>query len=273
LNERLSASSQRQALNALVFLYREVFQQPLGDFSEYRRAKARTHLPVWLTKEELQRLFACLDGEERLMARVMYGAGLRLMELLRLRVKDLDLQQEVITVRGGKGDRDRFAPLAHCLVEVLQQHLQGVRQLYELDRKDGVAAVWLPDGLERKYPHAGLEWPWFWVWPERTLSVDPRQGLVRRHHVLDRTFQVAIKSAASKAGLNKRVTPHVLRHTSQRTAWKKVTTFALSRNCWGITMWKPPRFTRTCCSGRGWGCAVPWRRSEAALDWAEAIFG
>jgi len=213
LNERLSASSQRQALNALVFLYREVFQQPLGDFSEYRRAKARTHLPVWLTKEELQRLFACLDGEERLMARVMYGAGLRLMELLRLRVKDLDLQQEVITVRGGKGDRDRFAPLAHCLVEVLQQHLQGVRQLYELDRKDGVAAVWLPDGLERKYPHAGLEWPWFWVWPERTLSVDPRQGLVRRHHVLDRTFQVAIKSAASKAGLNKRVTPHVLRHT------------------------------------------------------------
>jgi integron integrase len=213
LSERLSASSQRQALNALVFLYREVFGRELGDFSEYRRAKARTHLPVWLTKEEIDRLFAALDEPIRLMARVMYGSGLRLMELLRLRVKDIDLAQEIITVRGGKGDKDRFAPLAHCLVDRLGEHLQDLRRVYECDRAAGVAGVWLPDHLERKYPKAGTEWSWFWLWPERSLSQDPRAGVTRRHHLLDRTFQVAVKVAAIKARLNKRVTPHVLRHS------------------------------------------------------------
>ena len=147
------------------------------------------------------------------MAQVMYGSGLRLMELLRLRVKDLDLDQEILTVRGGKGDKDRFAPLAHTLVEPLRVHLGETRKVYDADRAEGVAGVWLPKGLERKYPRAGEEWPWFWVWPERTLSEDPRQGVVRRHHVLDRTFQVAVKAGADKAGLNKRVTPHVLRHS------------------------------------------------------------
>ena len=106
-------------------------------------------------------------------------------------------------------DRDRFAPLAHCLVEPLKAHLQDVRQIFQSDRAQGVAGVWLPDGLERKYPNAGKDWPWFWVWPEKGLSQDPRQGVVRRHHLLDRTFQVAIKVAGGKAGLNKRVTPHV----------------------------------------------------------------
>jgi integron integrase len=213
LNERLSASSQRQALNALVFLYREVFGKELGDFSEFRRARVRPHLPVWLTKEELKRLFERLDYETNLMAQVMYGSGLRLMELLRLRVKDLDLEQEILTVRGGKGDKDRFDPLAHSLVEPLKAHLVEIRKCYEADRRADVAGVWLPGALERKYPNAGKEWPWFWVWPEKGLSTDPRAGLVRRHHVLERSFQVAIKVAATKAGLNKRVTPHVLRHS------------------------------------------------------------
>jgi integron integrase len=213
LNEQLSASSQRQALNALVFLYREVFKQKLGNFSEYQRAKARTHLPVWLTREELQRFFAYLEPLTRLMAQVMYGSGLRLMELLRLRVKDLDLEQEILTVRGGKGDKDRFAPLAHAVVEPLRAHLREVLKLYEMDRAQDVAGVWLPDGLECKYPNAGKEWPWFWVWPDGGLSVDPRSGLVRRHHALERTFQIAVKTAARRAGLNKRITPHVLRHS------------------------------------------------------------
>jgi integron integrase len=213
LNERLSASSQRQALNALVFLFREVFEMELGDFSDYRRAKVRTHLPVWLTREELERFFNCLDDETRLMAQVMYGAGLRLMELLRLRVKDLDLEQEILTVRGGKGDKDRFDPVAHCLVEPLRAHLREVRKLYEADRQQGVAGVWLPDGLERKYPNAGQEWCWFWVWPESGLSRDPRAGVMRRHHASDRSFQAAVKAAAIRADLNKRVTPHVLRHS------------------------------------------------------------
>ncbi len=213
LGERLSASSQRQALNALVFLYREVFNKQLGDFSDFRRAKVRSHLPVWLTRAEIQRLFVQLSEKPRLMAQVMYGGGLRLMELLRLRVKDVDLEQEIITVRGGKGDKDRHVPLAHALVEPLRTHLAAIQKTYEEDRKREVDGVYLPAGLERKYPKAGMEWPWFWVWPDDTLSIDPRSGFQRRHHVSDRQFQIAIKTAGHDAGLNKRVTPHVLRHS------------------------------------------------------------
>jgi integron integrase len=213
LNQRLSASSQKQALNALVFLYREVFERELGDFSDYRRAKVRTHLPVWLTKDELGRLLGELTEIWRLMAQVMYGGGLRLMELLRLRIKDMDLEQEIITVRDGKGGKDRYAPLAHLVVEPLRAHLQKVKALYEKDRAAKAAGVWLPEGLARKYPKAGEEWPWFWIWPDDHLSRDPRSGVLRRHHVSERSFQFVIKEAARKAGLNKRVTPHVLRHS------------------------------------------------------------
>ena len=159
LNERLSASSQRQALNALVFLYREVFGKTLGDFSDFRRAKVRVRLPVWLTREEINQVLSRLDGSWALMARVMYGGGLRLMELLRLRVKDVDLQEEIITVRAGKGDKDRMVPLAHAVVEPMREHLARIRSLYEADRRGAVAGVWLPEALERKYPKAGEEWP------------------------------------------------------------------------------------------------------------------
>jgi integron integrase len=200
-------------VNALVFLYREVFELELGDFSDFQRAKVRPHAPAWLTPEEIDRLFSCLEGNWLLMAKVMYGGGLRLMELLRLRIKDVDLDLGIITVRGGKGDKDRFTSLAKVTVEPLRQHLEKIRGLHELDRTSGTAGVWLPDGLTRKYPRAGEEWPWFWVWPDDHLSTDPRSGLQRRHHVLDRSFQVAIKTAAYKAKINKRVTPHVLRHS------------------------------------------------------------
>jgi integron integrase len=213
LDQRLSASSQRQALNALVFLYREVFGKELGDFSDFRRAKVRPRAPVWLTSEEMARLLERLEGTWKLMAQIMFGGGLRLMELLRLRVKDVDLEQEIITVRGGKGDKDRFTSLAHVTVEPLRRHLEQIRAWHEADRAAGLVGVWLPDGLERKYPRAGEEWPWFWVWPDDHTSIDPRSGLTRRHHVSDRSFQAVIKAAAARAGLNKRVTPHVLRHS------------------------------------------------------------
>jgi integron integrase len=213
LQEQLSASSQRQALNAVVFLLREVYGQTLGDFSEYRRARARTNLPVWLTRAELDQLFRQLEGRWGLMARVMYGGGLRLMELLRLRVKDVDLEQEIITVRAGKGNKDRSVPLAHAVVESLRKHRRGLELVHEEDREREVPGVCLPDGLARKYPKAGEEWAWFWMWPDAALSVDPRSGVRRRHHVSDRQFQVVIKRAAQRARLNKRVTPHVLRHS------------------------------------------------------------
>jgi integron integrase len=215
LDQRLSASSQRQALNAVVFLLREVFGQELGDFSDYRRARMRPHAPTWLTRGEMDLLLQSLEanGVWALMTRVAFGGGLRLMELLRLRVKDVDLEQEIITVRGGKGDKDRFVPLAHVAVEPLRAHVACMRRVYDADRRQQVAGVWLPDGLERKYPNAGAEWPWFWLWPDDHLSLDPRGGQERRHHVSDRAFQRVIKDAATRAGLNKRVTPHVLRHS------------------------------------------------------------
>ena len=147
------------------------------------------------------------------MAQIMFGGGLRLMELLRLRVKDVNLNQEIITIRGGKGDKDRFTVLAHAAVEPLRWHLKTIRARHEADRAADLAGVWLPGGLERKYPKAGQQWQWFWVWPDDHTSMDPRSGLERRHHVSDRTFESVIKAAAAKADLSKRVTPHVLRHS------------------------------------------------------------
>jgi integron integrase len=213
LDQRLSASSQRQALNAVVFLLREVFGKELGDFSDYRRGKVRSHLPTWLTLEEVRSLLRQLPGSWSLITCVAFGGGLRLMELLRLRVKDVDLEQEIITVLGGKGDKDRLVPLAKVVVEPLRKHFEVLRRLYEADRREQVAGVWLPDGLQRKYPKAGEEWPWFWLWPADHLSLDPRSGLYRRHHASDWEFQRIIKQAAVRARLNKRVTPHVLRHS------------------------------------------------------------
>jgi len=209
----VSASTQRQALNALVFLAREVLGRELGDFSDYTRARARVALPVVLTREELRHLLAQLDGRTRLMAQVMYGGGLRLLELIRLRVKDVDVERRQITVREGKGGKDRMTTLPESIVEALRDHLAKMETVFREDRAAGVTGVFLPGGLERKYPKAGEEWPWQWLWPSRELSMDPRSGQRRRHHVLERSFQIAIKQAARRAGLNKLATPHALRHS------------------------------------------------------------
>ena len=209
---QVSASTQRQALNALVFLLREVLGQSLGDFSDYTRARARAGMPVVLTREEIGRLLEALDGPARLMAQVMYGGGLRLMELIRLRVKDVDLDRRQIVVRHGKGGQDRVTTLPEVLLAPLRKHLTEIQELYEADRAAGIAPVFLPGGLERKYPQAGQDWAWQWLWPSRELSVDPRCGLTRRHHLQERALQVAVKQAARKARLAKLVTPHVLRH-------------------------------------------------------------
>lgn len=211
--ERVSATTQRQALNALVFLLREVFDKKLGDFSGFIRGRRSLRVPVVLTREECRNLFEQLTGPAGLMAELMYGSGLRLMELLRLRIKDVDINRGQIIVRSGKGDKDRVSVLPVSLTERLRDHMKRLRVLYNEDRVNEISGVWLPEGLERKFREAGKSWEWQWFFPSRQLSVDPRTGLTRRHHVQDAAFQHAIRQAARKAALNKRVTPHALRHS------------------------------------------------------------
>jgi integron integrase len=210
---RVSVSTQRQALNALVFLFREALGRDLGDLSGYQVSRRPARVPTVLSRAECQRLFDKLSGTSRLMAQLMYGAGLRLTELLRLRIKDVDLERQQLFVRSGKGDKDRVTVLPEKLAEPLRTHRDRLRTLFDEDRREGVAGVWLPEALQRKYPGAGVSWPWFWFFPSRQLMRDPHSGWYRRHHVLDATFQHAIRQASRAARLNKRVTPHTLRHS------------------------------------------------------------
>ncbi|HYP16993.1 MAG TPA: integron integrase, partial [Opitutus sp.] len=179
----------------------------------FQRAQPRRRMPTVLSREECQRLFAQLDGTSRLMAELAYGAGLRLMELLRLRVHHLDLARNQLVIHGGKGDKDRRTVLPEALRPSLEGQIARLRELYALDRSAGLPGVWLPEGLARKYERAGETWEWQWLFPSRELSTDPVTGIVRRHHVIDTTFQRLAKRAAHRAGINKRVTPHVLRHS------------------------------------------------------------
>jgi integron integrase len=210
---RVSVATQKQALNALIFLFREALGKEPGDLSGFERARPGRRLPAVLTRKECERLFEKLSGTSQLMAQLMYGSGLRLTELLRLRIKDLDLERQQVTVRAGKGDKDRVTVLPERLVERLRAHRDRVRGLFEADRAEKQAGVWLPEALERKYPGAGTSWEWYWVFPSRQVMRDPHSGLQRRHHVLDASFQHAIREAAGEARLNKRVTPHTLRHS------------------------------------------------------------
>jgi integron integrase len=212
VGQRASASTQKQALNALVFLMQEGLKQELGVLS-YQRAVPRERMPVVLSREECQRLFSQLKGTTRLMAELAYGAGLRLMELLRLRVHHLDLERSQLKIYAGKGDKDRITVLPMRLVTPLQEHLGRLRGLFAEDRAANLPGVWLPEGLARKYSRAGVSWEWQWLFPSRETSLDPETGVRRRHHLSDTPFQEAIRRAASRAGIDKRVTPHVLRHS------------------------------------------------------------
>jgi integron integrase len=212
VGQRASASTQKQALNALVFLMQEAMKVELGALS-FQRSSPRERMPVVLSREECQKVFSQLSGTTRLMAELMYGTGLRLMELLRLRVHHLDLERGQLKVYGGKGDKDRITVLPNRLTAQLEEQLERLRTLFSEDRAASLAGVWLPEGLARKYQKAGVTWQWQWLFPSRETSVDPDSGLRRRHHVLDGTFQNSVRRAANQAGINKRVTPHVLRHS------------------------------------------------------------
>lgn len=200
-------------MNALVFLFREVLGRAPGDLSGYQASRKPPRVPVVLTRAECMQLFSVLEGTTGLMARLMYGAGLRLTELLRLRVQDLELERGIVTVRAGKGGKDRVTVLPKALKGELAKHLDRLRELFDQDRAAGVAGVWLPPVVEHKIPKAGVSWPWQWLFPSRQLSVDPRSGVKRRHHVRDNAFQTAIRTTAQRAGIAKRVTPHTLRHS------------------------------------------------------------
>jgi integron integrase len=209
---RASASTQKQALNAIVFLMHEALRRSVGEI-EFARAWARRRVPTVLTRGECDRLFGELTGTTKLMARLMYGAGLRLMELLRLRVHHLDLERRQLKVHAGKGDKDRITVLPEALAAELGAHVDRLRSLHREDRAAGLPGVWLPEGLARKFRGAGQTWEWQWLFPSRELMRDPTTGERRRHHVLDGSFQNAIRQAARAARIDKRVTPHVLRHS------------------------------------------------------------
>ena len=213
VDRELRGSSQAQCLNALVFLYRFVLGKPLGDVSGFVKATRVKKLPVVLSKEEVTRLLAGLDDQWRAMAQLLYGAGLRCMECVRLRVKDVDLERGLIVLSDTKGGTGRATMLPQGVVPALREQLARARALWEKDRAEGVPGVGLPGAFERKDPQAGERWEWFWVWPSRGLSADPRSGVVRRHHVMEDNIQRAVRRAAEAAGIAKRVSPHVLRHS------------------------------------------------------------
>lgn len=208
-----AAKTQNQKLCAIVRYFREVERKPLGDLPEWCYAKVPRRLPTWLTHDEINRLLPLISGTAGLMCRLTYGAGLRLMEITRLRVQDLDMAQRLVFVRAGKGNKDRIVPLPVSLIEPLRSHLVKAHALWMSDMARGAPAVYLPDGLERKYPNAGKEWRWYWVFPGRDFSRDPATGIIRRHHISRNAMQKAISLATHRAAITKRVGVHTLRHS------------------------------------------------------------
>ncbi len=213
VRQNVAASTQNQAFNALLFLYKQVLDLPFADDISAIRSKKPVRLPVVLGVKEVGLLFEQMQGENSLLARIMYGSGLRLMELLRLRVQDIDFANGFLSVRVGKGGKDRTTLLAVSVRDELRQHLLKVRAVFEQDLQEGHANVWLPDALARKYPNAPKSWEWQYAFPAKALSKDPQTGEMRRHHVNESGLQKAIRAARKKADINKRVTSHTLRHS------------------------------------------------------------
>jgi len=213
LKERVSASTQNQALAALLFLYRYVLGREVGDLGQVIRARKPKRLPVVLTREEVKAVLSHLQGDKWLMASLMYGAGLRLMECLRLRVQDIDFARNEITVRDGKGAKDRVTMLPQSLKAPLRDHLRKVKAVHEKDLRDGWGRVQMPDALDRKYPNAPTDWRWQWVFPQEHRWTNPKTGQQGRHHVHESVVQKAVTQAVREAGLTKRATCHTFRHS------------------------------------------------------------
>lgn len=213
VERNVSSSTQNQAKSALLFLYKEVLEIDLPWLDNVTQAKVPKRMPVVMTKSEVQSVLSRMDGTVWLIASLLYGSGLRIMECLRLRVKDVDLARREILVREGKGFKDRVTMLPASLVQPLKAHLEKVKVLHEQDLADGYGEVFMPMALEKKYPSAGKQWNWQYVFPSRNLSTDPRSGVVRRHHADEKAIQRQMKKAVTMAGIVKPATPHTFRHS------------------------------------------------------------
>ncbi len=213
VNKNYARATQNLAFNAIVFLYKKVLHLPIADDLEPTRSKKPVRLPVVLSQGETAQLLNAMTGVRALIAKLMYGGGLRVMEALRLRIQDIDFANGYLTVRDGKGGKDRSTLLPPSLIIDLKAHLDGVRELFEQDLEAGVANVYLPNSLDKKYPNAGKTWEWQYIFPSKNLSKDPRADVIRRHHMHESGLQKAIRAAKNKLGINKRVTSHTLRHS------------------------------------------------------------
>ena len=213
VKHEVAASTQNQAFNSLLFLFRYVLEKDLNDIKGTVRAKVRRNLPVVLSVDEVKRLFSRLEGTRKLLLEFIYGCGLRISELVRLRVQDIDFENGMVRIIDGKGGKDRAVALPLKLVEPLREHLKKVKELHEADLAIDCGEVYLPPSIAKKNPAAGKEWKWQYVFPSRNISVDPRSGKRRRHHILEKSIQDTMKKGIEKAGIAKRATVHTLRHS------------------------------------------------------------
>ena len=242
VRRNVAGATQNQAKSAILFLYREVLERDLPWLENVERARTPARMPVVLTQDEVARVLRRLHGTHHMIGKLLYGSGMRIMEGVRLRVKDIDFARRQILVRDGKGQKDRITMLPGAAVSELNRHLEYVRELHATDLAEGLGNTWLPFALERKYPHGGREWCWQYAFPADRRAPDPRTGVFRRHHLSDQAFQRAMKQAVRDAGLTKPATPHTLRHyadggiaatRSPRTCSKRVMTSGRFRNCSG----------------------------------------
>ena len=212
-DRNVAASTQNQAFNALLFLYKSVLGRELEDLSGIPRATRPPKLPVVLTPEEVKALLGEMDGTSRCMAFLLYGAGLRILECARLRIKDVDFHRRLLTLQETKGGRGRVTMLPEAAREALREQIRRARVMYDADRAAKAPGVHLPNAIVVKAASAAISWPWFWVFPSAVISTDPRTGIKRRHHIHEDVPQRAVRAAAKKVGIAKHVTPHVLRHS------------------------------------------------------------
>ncbi|MDX8411084.1 MAG: integron integrase, partial [Mariprofundaceae bacterium] len=211
--KKVSASTQNQAFSALLLLFRDILHVDTAHLPKAVRARQGKRLPTVLSVKEVQRILAEVKPQYSLMVKLLYGSGMRMSELLRLRIQDIDFDQRLIAVHAAKGDKDRTTLLPESLIEPLKIHMKKVRALHEQDLKEGFGAVWLPGALARKYPNAATEWLWHFLFPSANLSRDSEAGVMRRHHVYDKSLQAAMQRAVKRSGITKRASLHTLRHS------------------------------------------------------------